>query len=72
MLTADEKAVLGTLGPTWIECLEQRKERIIQRVFGEYRAGKTDFLASVAELSVTIEQINETKSAIRSTTAKKE
>ena len=63
--TRDELRLLAVSGPTWITLLRSREERIINRIHADYRSGKTDHLAAIAELISTREQIKEIESAIK-------
>lgn len=62
--TPDELRIIGISGPTWIRMLESREQRLISRIYGEFRNGKTDHLATLAELACVKDQIHEIKTAI--------
>jgi hypothetical protein len=64
MLTNDEIRVLGMCAPVIIRMLKTREERIIARMYGEFRNGKTEHLASLAEIACIRDQIHEINSAI--------
>ena len=63
--TKDELRLVAVSGPTWITLLRVRAERITNRIHADFRAGKTDHLAGIAELVSTREQIKEIESAIK-------
>lgn len=64
MLTNDEIRVLGLCAPVIIRMLKSREERVISRIYGEFRNGKTDHLSSLAELACIRDQIHEINAAI--------
>lgn len=64
MLTNDEIRMLGHAAPILIKMLRAREERIITRIYGEFRNGKTDHLASLAEIACIRDQIHEINAAL--------
>lgn len=64
MFSPDDLRIIGITGPTLLRMLKEREEMIVSRIYGEYRAGKTEFLALIAELACVKDQISEIKSAI--------
>lgn len=64
-LTPDELRIIGMSGPSWLRMLRAREERIISRMYGEFRNGKTDHLAAIAELACVRDQVHEIESAMR-------
>lgn len=62
--TPDELRLMGVAGPTFIRMLRAREERIVNKMYGEFRNGKTDHLTSLAELACVRDQINEITSAL--------
>lgn len=63
-LTPDEFRTIALAGPVWIRMLRAREERIIQKMYGEFRSGRTDHLASLAELACVRDQVHEIENAI--------
>lgn len=64
-LTPDELRIIGMSGPSWLRMLRAREERIISRMYGEFRNGRTDHLASLAEMACVRDQIHEIETAIK-------
>lgn len=64
MLTNDEIRVLGMCAPVVIRMLKAREERTVTRIYGEFRNGKTDHLASLAEIACIRDLVHEINSAI--------
>jgi hypothetical protein len=64
-LTPDELRIIGMSGPAWIRMLRAREERILARIYGEFRNGKYEHLTALAEFACVREQIGEIESAIR-------
>lgn len=62
--TPDELRLLGVGGPVWLNMLRSREDRIIQKIYGEFRNGKTEFLPAIAELACVRDQIYEITSAL--------
>lgn len=62
--TPDELRMLGQCAPILLMMLKSREERIIARMYGEFRNGKTDHLAALAELACVRDQIHEIKAAL--------
>lgn len=60
----DELRVLGLCAPTILRMLKAREEKIIARMYGEFRNGKIDHLASLAELACVRDQIHEINAAL--------
>lgn len=60
----DELRIIAISSAVWTRMLEDRMKRILDKVHGEFRAGKTDHLASLAELACVRDQLQEIKSAI--------
>jgi hypothetical protein len=64
MLTNDEIRVLGLCAPIIVRMLKGREEKIISRIYGEFRNGKTDHLSSLAEIACIRDQIHEINAAV--------
>lgn len=65
MTFADEELrMMGLAGPIWIRMLKRREERTISRIYGEFRGGKSDHLAAIAELACIRDLINDINNAI--------
>lgn len=64
-LTADELRIIGMSGPAWIRMLRAREERILQKIYGEFRNGKFEHVAALAEFACVRDQINEITNAIK-------
>lgn len=64
-MTPDELRIIGHSGPMWLRMLKAREERIISKMYGEFRNGKTDQLASLAELACVRDQMFEIENAIK-------
>jgi hypothetical protein len=45
--------------------LREREERIMKTIYGEFSAGKTDFLARIAEFATVRSQVLELTSALK-------
>lgn len=63
-LTDEDIRILGFAAPVVLRMLRTREERIISRMYGEFRNGKTDHLSSIAELACIRDQINEINTAL--------
>lgn len=62
--TPDEIRLLGFSAPLLLRMLEAREVRVINKIHGEFRAGKTDQTLSLAELSCLRDITNEIKSVL--------
>jgi transketolase C-terminal domain/subunit len=60
----DELRLIGVAGPVWLRMLRAREVRIVDKMYGEFRNGKTDHLSALAELACVRDQINEITNAI--------
>jgi hypothetical protein len=63
--TADELRLIGVAGPTMLRMFKSRETRIVDRMYGEFRNGKTDHLTSLAELACVRDIINEITNALK-------
>ena len=64
-MTQDELRIVGMSGPIWIPMLRAREKRILDRIYGEFRNGKFEHIAALAEFSCVRDQITEIENAIR-------
>lgn len=64
MLTSDETRILGLCAPTVIKMLKGKEDKIIARMYGEFRNGKTEHLAALAELACVRDLIHEINMSI--------
>ena len=62
--TDDELRMLGLCAPTILKMLKNREEKIVTRMYGEFRNGKTDHLSALAEFACVRDQIHEITSAL--------
>lgn len=60
----DELNIISYSAPIFLKMLREREKRILDRIYGEYRNGKKDFLEQIAEYAVVREQINEITTAL--------
>lgn len=65
MLNAEEIRLVALCAPQLIKLLEAREARILNRIYGEWRNGKTEHLTSLAEWASVRDQLSEIKNAIR-------
>lgn len=65
MFSPDELRMIGIGGPIWLQMLKSREERIVSKIYGEFRNGKTDHLSAIAELACVRDQINEITNALK-------
>ncbi len=59
-----EIAQIAHAGPLILKMLRRREQMILDKIFGEFRAGKTDHTASLAEYCSVRDQISELTSAL--------
>lgn len=60
----DQLRMIGVGAPLWLQMLKDREDRIVSKIYGEFRNGKTDFLSLIAELACVRDQIHEITSAL--------
>ncbi len=72
VLSADELRLVALCAPQLLKLLEAREERILNRIYGEWRSGKTKHLASLAEWVSVRDQLSEIKTALRNNNEKEE
>ncbi len=63
--TPDELRILSTIAPTMLRLLAAREKRILDRIYGDFRNGKQDYLTALAEYACVRDQIHEINSAIQ-------
>lgn len=64
----DELRLVVLSAPAILKMLKAREDRVINRMYGEFRAGKTEQLASLAELACLRDMIHEIESAVQAST----
>lgn len=69
--TPDELRLIAHAAPQMIRMLRAREERVIQRMYGEFRAGKENQLSALAELACVRDQIAEIQSVLRQNEAQR-
>lgn len=62
----DELNILAYSAPVFLKLFRDREKRVLDRLYGEYRSGKTDFTNLIAEYAVIREQIHEITTALAS------
>ena len=60
----DELKIIGISSSVWMKLLQDREEKILRKMYGEFRAGKTDMLPLIAEFCVIRDQKHEIKTAL--------
>ena len=63
--TPDELRVISLSGGIWLKLLREREARILNRIYGEFRNGKTDHTAALAEFCSVRDQIQEITNSLR-------
>lgn len=64
ILTDDEIRMVSLCAPVLMRMLKAREDRIVLRIYGEFRNGRTDYVAAVAELACVRDQIHEINSVL--------
>ncbi len=64
-MTDEDLQIISVYAPTMIRMLKSREDRIIAKIYGEFRNGKTEHLTALAEFACVRDQINEINSALR-------
>jgi hypothetical protein len=62
--TDDEIRILGLCAPTVLRMLKAKEEKIIARMYGDFRNGKSDYSSVVAELACMRDLQHEIQSAL--------
>lgn len=60
----DELKIMSVAGPMFVKMLREREQKIMKKLYGEFRSGKTDLLTLIAEFAVVREQLNELITAL--------
>lgn len=55
----DDLQVLGMSGGLWLRILEKKEKQILDRIYGNFRAGKLEHTAALAEFCSVRDQISE-------------
>lgn len=63
--TPDDLRLIALSHTVFIRMLRAREERICARMYGDFRNGKTEHLASIAELACVRDQIHEITNAVK-------
>ncbi len=58
-LSPEEIRIIGLSAPQLITMLRAREERILGKLFGDYKNGQTKHLTTIAEWACIRDQINE-------------
>lgn len=61
----DELRIISISAPVWIKMLRAREVRVLNRIYGEFRNGKTEHTAALAEFASIRDQIHEITTALR-------
>ena len=60
-----EIRLLGLSAPALMKMLRSKEQRVLGTMYGEFKSGKTDFLARLAEWACVRDQISEIESVLR-------
>lgn len=60
----DDLKILRISGPIILKGLDARMKMCLDRMYGAFRSGKTEFIADIAEFATIREQINEINNAL--------
>lgn len=60
-----EIKLLGLSAPALMKMLRSKEQRILGSMYGEFKSGKTDFVARLAEWVCVRDQIHEIESVLR-------
>lgn len=63
--TPDDLRIIAHGHTVWLRILRTREENLIARMCADFRNGKTDHLAAVAELASLRGQVHEIETAVR-------
>lgn len=50
-MTSDEVLILGHAAPAILRMLKEKEEKLVSKMYGEFRSGKVDHISSLAELA---------------------
>lgn len=62
---ADELKIIGLAGPVFIRMLREKERITLEKIYGDFRNGKTNFLTLIAEYATVRDQIKDIESALR-------
>ncbi len=62
--TIDELRLIAVSGPAWLRLLSAREQRILAKMYGEFKNGNHDQLTLLAEFASVRDQIHEIHQAI--------
>ena len=61
----NELGLIAAGGSMWFKMLKGREDRLLNKIYGEFRNGQTDHLANLAEFVCIRDQINELTVAMK-------
>lgn len=64
-MSPDQARMLVMAGPMLLELFGKQEADCVNKIYGEFKAGKTDFLVRIAELAAIRDQINNIKGVLR-------
>lgn len=64
-LSGDELRIITAYAPVLLKLLRNREARILSQIYGEFRNGKTEHTAKLAEFCSIRDQINEITNAAK-------
>lgn len=62
--TPEEIRIIGLAAPQVLKLLENREERILNKIYGEWQNGKIEHTAALAEWACVRSQMNEIKTVL--------
>lgn len=62
--SVEELRMISMAAPVWLKMLKTREDRVISKMYGEFRNGKVDHLCSLAELACVRDQMHEINAAL--------
>lgn len=65
-LHPEELHILGLSAPTLLRMLKAREDRVLSKIYGEFKNGKADHTMALAEFACIRDQINEITNALAS------
>lgn len=72
MLTTDEVRIIGLCAPQLFKLLRQREERLLKKMYGEFRSGNRALLTVIAEWASVRDQLNEITNVLNQHTKQEE
>lgn len=64
-LHPEEIRILGLSAPVLLKMLKGREDRILQKIYGEFKNGNTDLALMLAEFTCLRDQINDITTVLR-------